>query len=143
MARKTDLAKQLSSTRTILTEKTTDLREGFLNLADFLVEDGLKNGEHLQGSFQKALKNGILLFGRQQAFTLDSLEALAEQYGTGKTRLQALLGMPNNQEKTPSRKQGKKAKTDKRQGNKTSNTIDEMMEEAFKSNEETTAPAKG
>lgn len=63
-----------------------------LKASDNLVEGSLATGAKWQKLMTKVLKEGTVIFGKQQDLTLDTLEALKGQYTHGTKRFRKLFG---------------------------------------------------
>ena len=71
-----------------------------INISDSLVDASLKTGAKWQKLMAKALKEGVVLFGKQQEMVLDTLEEMRDQYTYGNARFRKLVGfkLPKAQE---------------------------------------------
>ena len=77
----------------------------------------------------KALKNGTVLFGKQQELALDTVEALIGQYQTGNVRFKKLLGINGLSLKGTAQKAKSIAVQAK---DKTAASVDELIGDVFK-----------
>jgi len=64
-----------------------------LVVSETLVDGSLENGERWQKMMAKSLKEGTVLFGKQQDMMLDTLEIVRDQYFHGNVRLRKLFGI--------------------------------------------------
>lgn len=137
MANKTSLSPRLKETGRILKTKVSDLSEELFNISEDLIEGSIETGQKVQDILEKALKEGNSLFAKQQNFTIETLEAVVKQYKTGQGRFNKLMGIQtikakNKAKAVKAEKMSKKAKTVKQTVRK-STSIDEMLENAIKS----------
>ena len=90
-----------------------DLHEEALNVSDNLVDASLSTGSKWQKIMAKALKEGTVLFGKQQELVLETLEELKGQYVTGNKRFKKLIGWePRRTSKASKAKKAKKLEID-------------------------------
>lgn len=69
------------------------LHDNALHATDTLVDNSLAIGKEWQKLFAKAMKHGVVLFGKQQEIVLESLETVKEQYIDGEKQLKKLVGL--------------------------------------------------
>ena len=77
----------------VLKETAKIWHDGALEISETIVDGTIETTAQWQKLFAKSLQQGTKLFGIQQEFVLDTLEGLKNQYSTGNTRLQKLLGV--------------------------------------------------
>jgi len=136
MAKKTDLAPKLKETTNLLKTKAEDLKESIFTISEELIEGSVETGYKVQDLLEKSLKEGNTLFAKQQDFALDTLETMFKQYKTGQGRFKQLVGIQTIKAKKKAvntKKKLAKKTTIKRTVVKPSTSIDEMMENALKS----------
>ena len=93
MATKTIKKETLEQRADKVKENVKNLHDEVLNVSDSLVDASLSAGEKWQKLMYKAMKQGTVLFEKQQDLTLTTLEELKAQYVTGNKRFKKLIGM--------------------------------------------------
>ena len=84
---------KIQKTADKLKVQAKQMHDTALVTSDSLVESSIVTGEKWQKLMAKALKDGTVLFGKQQDMMLDTLETLKGQYLHGNARLRKLFGI--------------------------------------------------
>ncbi len=76
----------------MIIDQAKQIHNTTLKVSDNIVEGSIASGERWQKLMAKALKDGTVIFGKQQDIVLDTLEELKGQYLKGQSRLAKLVG---------------------------------------------------
>ena len=97
----TKKAKKMTIRKSVdtLKNRVKNLNDEVIQVSDNLVDASLTAGAKWQKLMAKAMKGGVVLFGKQQELVLDALEELKGQYAYGNKRFRKLteLKQPKTQ----------------------------------------------
>jgi len=107
-----------------LKKTASTINKEAMNISEDVVDGALAAGGEWTKVFEKAVKHGTTLFGKQQEIVLDVIEGVKEQYVSGAKRTSKLIGWK------PFTKRVRKAAQSARKDavNKVKETIDEVLD---------------
>ena len=112
-----------------------------INASEELVDVAIEAGEEWTKIMAKVMKNGTILFGKQQDIVLDTLEGVKAQYFTGAKRFGKLIEFPFLS-KTVKKATKKATNTAKAKVEEVSQSMDEMLDVVVKNEFVKTAKSK-
>lgn len=112
-----------------------------INASEEMVDVAIEAGEEWTKVMAKVMKNGTILFGKQQDIVLDTLEGVKAQYFTGAKRFGKLIEFPFLS-KTVKKATTKATKTAKAKVEGVSDSMDDMLDMVTKNEFVKTAKSK-
>ena len=112
-----------------------------INASEEIVDVAIEAGEEWTKIMAKVLKNGTILFGKQQDIVLDTLEGVKAQYFTGAKRFGKLIEFPFLS-KTVKKATQTATQTAKAKVEEVSHSVDGMLDKVVKTDFVKTAKSK-